>query len=82
MNQIALILIFLKCALIGVITFQFLYIYYIEMGYKFEFNFYITIKGNIPINSGTSCPSALIITWINFLTQLALYKTTHKLSGE
>ena len=29
------------------------------------------VRGNIPINSGTSSSSALLVTWLNVLTQLA-----------
>ncbi len=31
----------------------------------------VTVRGNIPINSGTSSSSALIVSWINFLLQAA-----------
>lgn len=51
-----------------------------RMGYDFEFGFDITIKGDIPINSGTSSSSALLVTWIHFLTQMSIYKPTYKLS--
>ncbi len=31
----------------------------------------VTVRGNIPINSGTSSSSALLVAWINFLLQIA-----------
>lgn len=40
-------------------------------GFEFSNGFEITIDGNIPINSGTSSSSALLVTWINFLTKMA-----------
>jgi len=40
-------------------------------GYEFSNGFEITIDGNIPINSGTSSSSALLVSWINFLTNMA-----------
>jgi galactokinase len=40
-------------------------------GYRFSSGFDLTIKGDIPINSGTSSSSALIVTWVNFLIQMA-----------
>jgi galactokinase len=30
----------------------------------------VTVRGNIPINSGTSSSSALLVAWINFLLQM------------
>lgn len=40
-------------------------------GFVFERGFEITIDGNIPINSGTSSSTALVNTWIKFLTENA-----------
>ncbi len=40
-------------------------------GYVFSAGFDIIIRGDIPINSGTSSSSALIVTWVNFLIQMA-----------
>ncbi|UFH53124.1 mevalonate kinase [Spirosoma sp. KNUC1025] len=38
---------------------------------RFSYGFEGTIHGNIPINAGASSSSALVITWINFLLQMA-----------
>ena len=40
-------------------------------GYTFEKGIECTVRGNIPINSGTSSSSALLISWIHFLTKMA-----------
>lgn len=40
-------------------------------GYTFKKGIECTVKGNIPINSGTSSSSALLVNWIHFLTQMA-----------
>jgi galactokinase len=45
-------------------------------GYTFSTGFDCQVKGNIPINSGTSSSSALIVTWLNFLTQMSDQKIT------
>ena len=42
-----------------------------KIGYNFDFGFDVTVRGDIPINSGTSSSSALLVTWIHFLTQMA-----------
>lgn len=42
-----------------------------RQGYQFSTGFDLTIRGDIPINSGTSSSSALIVTWVNFLIQMA-----------
>lgn len=38
-------------------------------GYTFSNGIECTIKGDIPINAGTSSSSAMVIAWINFLTR-------------
>lgn len=40
-------------------------------GFTFSRGIDCTVRGNIPINSGTSSSSALIVTWINFLSQMS-----------
>ncbi len=40
-------------------------------GFTFSRGVDCTVKGNIPINSGTSSSSALIVAWINFLSQMS-----------
>jgi galactokinase len=40
-------------------------------GYTFKKGIECTVQGNIPINSGTSSSSALLINWIHFLTLMA-----------
>ncbi len=40
-------------------------------GYTFSRGCDCTVRGNIPINSGTSSSSALIVTWISFLAQIS-----------
>jgi len=40
-------------------------------GYTFSNGIKGTVKGTIPINAGTSSSSALIVTWINFLTRIS-----------
>jgi len=41
----------------------------IKKGFTFSNGIEAEVRGNIPINSGTSSSSALIVAWINFLTQ-------------
>ena len=40
-------------------------------GFRFSQGVEAGVRGNIPINSGTSSSSALIVTWLNILTHLA-----------
>ncbi|GAB4023858.1 mevalonate kinase family protein [Spirosoma koreense] len=40
-------------------------------GFMFSRGIEGEVRGNIPINSGTSSSSALLVTWLNVLTQLA-----------
>ncbi len=40
-------------------------------GYTFQNGIECTVRGNIPINSGTSSSSALLVNWIHFLTKIA-----------
>ena len=49
-------------------------------GYQFQNGFDVHITGNIPINSGTSSSSALLVTWIHFLTQMATVKPKPEVS--
>lgn len=43
----------------------------LRKGYTFSNGFDCVIEGKIPINAGTSSSSALIVTWINFLTRMS-----------
>lgn len=52
----------------------------LRKGYTFSTGFDCTVHGRIPINAGTSSSSALIVTWINFLTQMS--NQAEILSGE
>jgi galactokinase len=43
----------------------------LDKGLRFSKGIECTVNGNIPINSGTSSSSALLVTWLNFLSKLA-----------
>lgn len=43
----------------------------IDKGLMFSRGMECTVNGNIPINSGTSSSSALLVTWIHFLSKMA-----------
>lgn len=40
-------------------------------GTTFSHGFEVTVQGNIPINSGTSSSSALIVSWVSFLDKMS-----------
>ena len=46
----------------------------INMGLSFDKGFECEIKSNIPIQAGTSSSSAIVVSWINFLAQVAAKK--------
>ena len=43
----------------------------IREGFTFSKGFDVTMRGEIPINAGTSSSSAMIIAWTNFLAQMS-----------
>ena len=42
-----------------------------DEGASFPVGFEVTVRGNIPINAGTSSSSALVVSWVNLLLQQA-----------
>jgi galactokinase len=42
-----------------------------KRGFTFSRGFDCTVSGNIPINAGTSSSSALVVSWVNFLSRMA-----------
>ncbi|MCU0469062.1 MAG: GHMP kinase [Arcicella sp.] len=53
-----------------------------QRGYKFYGGIEAEVRGEIPINSGTSSSSALIVTWIHFLIKIADEKPLIEISQE
>ncbi len=43
----------------------------LRRGYTFSTGFSCVVNGKIPINAGTSSSTALVVTWINFLTRMS-----------
>jgi len=43
----------------------------LKRSFTFASGFDCTVRGKIPINAGTSSSSALIVTWINFLSRMS-----------
>jgi galactokinase len=43
----------------------------LRKGYTFFSGFNCIVEGKIPVNAGTSSSTALVVTWINFLTRMS-----------
>lgn len=51
-------------------------------GHSFPHGFDLEVRGNIPINSGTSSSSALIVAWVTFLSEFFQWGYTQQEIGE
>lgn len=51
-------------------------------GHRLDKGLELTVTGNIPINSGTSSSSALLVSWVNFLNQIYELGYSQKQLGE
>ncbi len=51
-------------------------------GHRLERGLELSVSGNIPINSGTSSSSALLVSWVNFLNEIYGLGYSQKQVGE